>query len=66
MPVAGGAKRTVFKVSAYPKQLVLESGRQATIRPLQPADREELRQFFLSIPACPYPRLSFTRLLTYR
>ncbi len=51
MAVAGRGKRTVFKVSAYPKQLVLESGRHVTIRPLQPADREELRQFFLSIPA---------------
>ncbi len=51
MTVAGRARRTVFKVGAYPKQLVLESGRQVTIRPLQPADREELRQFFLAIPA---------------
>ncbi len=51
MTVAGRGRRTVFKVSAYPKQLVLESGRQVTIRPLQPADREELRRFFLSIPA---------------
>ena len=51
MTVAGSGRRTVFKVSAYPKQLVLDSGRQVTIRPLQPADREELRQFFLSIPA---------------
>ena len=51
MAVAPRGKRTVFKISAYPKQLVLEGGRQVTIRPLQPADREELRQFFLSIPA---------------
>lgn len=50
MAVARRSKRTVFKISAYPKQLMLESGRQVTIRPLQPADREELRQFFLSIP----------------
>ncbi len=51
MAVASRGKRTVFKISAYPKQLVLESGRQVTIRPLQPSDREELRQLFLSIPA---------------
>lgn len=50
MAVAPRGKRTAFKISAYPKQLVLEGGRQVTIRPLQPADREELRQFFLGIP----------------
>ncbi len=51
MPVVGRGRRTVFKVSAYPKQLVLDIGRQVTIRPLQPADQEELRRFFLAIPA---------------
>ena len=51
MAIAPRGKRTVFKIGAYPKQLVLEGGRQVTIRPLQPADREELRRFFLSIPA---------------
>jgi GNAT superfamily N-acetyltransferase len=51
MPIAGRGKRTVFKIGVYPKQLMLEGGRQVTIRPLQPADREKLRRFFLGIPA---------------
>ncbi len=44
-------KRTVFKIGAFPKQVTLGNGRQVTIRPLQPADQEELRRFFLAIPA---------------
>ena len=43
--------RTVFKIGAYPKQVTLGNGRQVSIRPLQPVDQEELRRFFLAIPA---------------
>jgi len=43
--------RTVFRISAYPKQLVLANGQEVTIRPLQVGDREDLREFFQGIPA---------------
>ncbi|HZP25746.1 MAG TPA: hypothetical protein VFB90_01735 [Dehalococcoidia bacterium] len=42
--------RRILDLSAYPKRVVLDSGESLTIRPLQPADRFELEQFFVGLP----------------
>lgn len=37
---------SVYKLSAYPKQLVLRDGRSATLRPLETSDADALLAFF--------------------
>jgi predicted N-acetyltransferase YhbS len=44
-------KRTRLRLGSYPRRLALKAGREVTIRPLQPSDRQELLRFFRSIPA---------------
>ncbi|HXK32467.1 MAG TPA: GNAT family N-acetyltransferase [Dehalococcoidia bacterium] len=40
---------TVYKLSAYPKQMTLRDGRAVTVRPLEKTDGERLKEFFLRV-----------------
>jgi L-amino acid N-acyltransferase YncA len=42
---------TVYKLTAYPKQITLRDGRPVTVRPLAETDSDALYQFFTRVPA---------------
>jgi L-amino acid N-acyltransferase YncA len=42
---------TVYKLTAYPKQITLRDGRPVTVRPLADTDGDALHQFFARVPA---------------
>lgn len=42
---------TVYKLTAYPKQVALRDGRAVTVRPLADDDADALLKFFLGVPA---------------
>lgn len=42
---------SVYKLTAYPRQVTLRDGRHVTVRPMERDDREAIQAFFLRVPA---------------